>query len=96
MKKLLILLFSILISLSSYGETLFCSHIYKGELFEFKYERQGDVFIGEGSKLVGDKVLDIDYEDDEYLALSMNFKSFGVYFYYGRTACYLIGIKISP
>jgi hypothetical protein len=79
MKRLILILISLFLPLSSYGETLYCSQIYKGKLFEFKYERQGDVFVGEGSKYVGDKVLDIDYEDDEYLALRMNFKSFGVY-----------------
>jgi len=74
MKKLLLLLFSILISFNSYGETLICSHKYKGELFTFKYEREGNVFKGDGNK-----VLDIYYEDDEYLALDTSYKSFGVY-----------------
>ena len=45
MKKLLILLFSLLISFNSYGEKYTCAYLFDGEALPRSFERQGNYFL---------------------------------------------------
>ena len=65
MKKLLILLFSILISFNSYGETLVCSYLddYGVLRDPVTYKRDGNKFIDRGYPL------DITIDNDKVLLL---------------------------
>ena len=66
MKKLLILLFSLLISFNSYSETLVCSNISNGEIHTSTYTRQGDMFISGGEYSSESRIA---FELEYYLAL---------------------------
>ena len=65
MKKLLLLLFSLILSFNSYGETLVCSYLINDEIITLQLKRQGDAFIGNE---YGDKN-PIIIEDNEILIL---------------------------
>ena len=65
MKKLLLLLFSLILSFNSYGETLVCSYLINDEIITLQLKRQGDAFIGVE---YGDKN-PISNEDNEFLTL---------------------------
>ena len=81
MKKLLLLLFSLMISLSSYSETYVCSHILSWTLnTDFpptiqtnKFIRDGDIFQRHNVE----HIYEIYYEDDKYLILDANFGLLG-------------------
>jgi len=66
MKKLLLLLFSLLISFNSYGETIFCSGMLgeHPQLLTFKR-------VGNGFQSIGDTSYNMDYvyETEEYLVV---------------------------
>ena len=65
MKKLLLLLFSILISFNSYGEKYSCDYLYNGKVHPVSFERQGNYFYK--SNGVSDAIL---FEDQYVIVLS--------------------------
>ena len=72
MKKLLLLLFSVIISFNSYGETLVCSYVNSSnEVESWKFIREGNFF----KHVNYDWNVDIYNEDDEYLTLIKNLKT---------------------
>ena len=84
MKKLLLLLFSVLLSFSSYGETIICS----GELendndilgpIKFTYKRDGNNFISVSPDGYENFKLDIKYEDIFTIVLQVNSSTFSLY-----------------
>ena len=79
MKKLLILLFSILISFNSYGETLVCSNISNGEISTSTYTREGDMFMSGGEYGSESRIA---YELDYYLALVTNMGRRGTWLFH--------------
>ena len=98
MKKLLLLIFSILISLSSYGETIVCSGMFQGKLETSSYTRleymiepsiSEPVLITESGYIFEDKLQynwDISYEDDKGLVLQR-------YYGYGTNVLWTVMIN---
>ena len=70
MKKVIVTLISVFISFSSYGETIFCSGMLKGELDEYPqlltFKR-----VGNGFQSIGSTTYDMDYvfETKDYIVL---------------------------
>ena len=68
MKKLLILLFSLLISFNSYGEKYTCAYLHNGDALPLSFERQGNYF--KKSNKVTDKII---FEDKRAIVLSATY-----------------------
>ena len=97
MKKLLILLFSLMFSFNSYGETLVCSKLDgDGEIETAQYVRYGDEFLLAGSSSWSQ--MPIYYEDNESLVLTVDFDGeVWLLFFDNKTkefSEHLIGVKL--
>ena len=94
MKKLLLLLFSLLLSFNSYSETLVCSYLLNDEIKIIQLQRQGDFFINSAYS----SQTPIVYEDDDYLVLSEIFKGTAHLIFYRKKSNefsqHLIGVKL--
>jgi len=81
-KKLIVILFSLLISFNSYSETLVCSEISNGQIYTSTYTRQGDKFISGGEYSSESRIA---YELDYYLALETYMGNEGTWlFHYNK------------
>jgi len=97
MKKLLLLLFPLMLSFNSYGETLVCSKLDGyGEIDTAQYVRYGDEFLLAGSSSWSQ--MPIYYEDSESLVLTNNFDGeMWLLFFDKKTkefSEHLIGVKL--
>ena len=68
MKKLFLLLFSLLISFNSYGEKYTCAYLYKGDALPLSFERQGNYFKKSNTGI--DKII---FEDKHAIVLSATY-----------------------
>ena len=81
-KKIIVILFSLLISFNSYSETLVCSNISNGQIYTSTYTRQGDMFMSGGE--YGSETR-IAYELDYYHALETYMGNEGTWlFHYNK------------
>ena len=94
MKKLLLLLISLLLSFNSFGETLVCSYLLNDEIKIIQLQRQGDFFKPSTSN----SQIPIVYEDDDNLVLNEIFKGTAHLIFYRKKSNefsqHLIGVKL--
>ena len=94
MKKLLLLLFSLMVSFNSFGETLVCSYLLNDEIKIIQLQRQGDFFTHSAYS----SQIPIVYEDDNYLTLGEMFTGTAQLIFYRKESRefsqHLIGVNL--